>query len=101
MDDRLLSLLGLARRAGRLALGCDAACAAALGRGCALILLSSDLSARTARTVREAAGRGNVKTAELGATMDEIGRAIGKRTGVIAVNDTGFAEKLLALDAEH
>lgn len=101
MDDRLLSLLGLARRAGKLVLGSDAVQEAALGRGCALILFSSDLSPRTAREVRAAAERGNVETAALGATMDEIGRAIGKRTGVIAVNDMGFAKKLLALNAEH
>lgn len=101
MDDRLLSLLGIARRAGRLALGNDAAREAALRRGCALILLSSDLSPRTARAVLAAAERGNVKTETLRATMDEIGAAVGKRTGVIAVNDTGFAKKLLALNAEH
>lgn len=100
MDDRLLSLLGLARRAGRLALGSDAAQKAALSGRCSLILFSSDLSPRTARSVRAAAGRRNVKTAALRATMDEIGAAVGKRTGVLAVNDTGFAKKLLALNAE-
>ena len=100
MADRMLSLLGLVRKAGRLSFGNDAACKAALSGGCALILFSSDLSPRTVRAVREAAGRKNVKTAALRATMDEIEKAIGKRTGVLAVNDTGFAKKLLALNAE-
>ena len=27
-------------------------------------------------------------------TMDEISMALGKRTGVVAVNDAGFAKKL-------
>lgn len=100
MDHRLLSLLGIARRAGKLSLGSDAAQEASLRGGCPLILFASDLSPRTARAVREAAARGNTETAVLRANMDEIGCAIGKRTGVLAVNDMGFAKKLLALNAE-
>ena len=34
------------------------------------------------------------------ACMDELGMALGKRTGVIAVNDAGFAEKITALQQE-
>ncbi|QAT51139.1 50S ribosomal protein L7ae [Caproiciproducens sp. NJN-50] len=100
MNRRLLSLLGIARKAGKLSLGSDAACEAALGGGCPLVLLASDLSPRTARAVSEAAARGKAETAVLRANMDEIGCAIGKRTGVLAVNDIGFAKKLLALNAE-
>lgn len=100
MNRRLLSLLGIARKAGKLSLGSDAACGAALAGGCPLILFASDLSPRTARTVSAAAARGNTETAVLHVNMDEIGCAIGKRTGVLAVNDMGFAKKLLALNAE-
>lgn len=100
MDKGLFGLLGLARRAGKLCMGSDAAQEAALGRGCALILFSSDLSPRTEKTVLAVAGRSGVPTARLRATMDEIGSAVGRRTGVIAVKDAGFARKLLALNAE-
>ncbi|WP_411675791.1 L7Ae/L30e/S12e/Gadd45 family ribosomal protein [Caproicibacter sp.] len=100
MGNRLLSLLGIARRAGKLCLGSDAVQETALKGGCPLILFASDLSPRTARTVLAAAAKGNVETATLRENMDEIGCAIGKRTGVIAVNDKGFAKKLLALNAE-
>jgi ribosomal protein L7Ae-like RNA K-turn-binding protein len=99
-NDRLLSLLGLARRAGRLFLGSDAVREAARRGGCPLILLAADLSPHTVRTVRAAAEGKKVKILLLHATMDEIGCAIGKRTGVLAINDIGFATTLLALSAE-
>lgn len=99
-NDRRLSLLGLARRAGKLLLGSDAVREAARRGGCPLILFAADLSPRTARTIRAAAEGKNTTTLLLHATMDEIGRAIGKRTGVLAINDIGFAKKLLALSAE-
>jgi ribosomal protein L7Ae-like RNA K-turn-binding protein len=99
MDNKQLSLLGLAKRAGKLSLGSNAAREAALG-GCPLILFAADLSPHTVRKVSAAAARGKTKTVTLHAGMDEIGAAIGKRTGVIAVHDIGFAKKLLALNAE-
>lgn len=100
MNHKLLSLLGIARKAGKLSLGSEAACEAAIGGRCPLVLFASDLSPRTVRAVSGAAARGNAETAVLHVNMDEIGCAIGKRTGVLAVNDVGFAKKLLALNAE-
>lgn len=101
MNNRLLSFLGLARRAGKLCMGSDAVRETARRGGCPLILFAADLSPRTVRAVSTDAARGKVETATLRATMDEIGSAIGKRTGVIAVNDIGFAKKLLTLNAEE
>ncbi|MFU0832072.1 MAG: 50S ribosomal protein L7ae [Oscillospiraceae bacterium] len=100
MNNKLLSLLGIARRAGKLSLGCDAARDAALG-GCPLILFAADLSPHTVRKVTAAVARGKTEMVTLHADMDAIGKAIGKRTGVIAVHDIGFAKKLLALNAEE
>ncbi len=97
MNDKLLHFLGIARRAGRLSLGNDAAIEAMRKGHTKLLLLASDLSPRTAGGVRFAAEEEEVTLVEAKATMDEISMALGKRTGVIAVNDAGFAKKLLAL----
>jgi len=99
MNDKLLHLLGIARRAGRLSLGNDAAIEAMRKGQTKLLLLASDLSPRTAGGVRSAADEVEVTLVEAKATMDEISMALGKRTGVIAVNDAGFAKKLLAMCA--
>lgn len=96
-DNSLLQLLGIARRAGKLALGSEAAGEAVRARRAGLVLLASDLSPRTARAVSAETERSGAKAAAIRPKMDELERAIGKRSGVIAVMDAGFAEKLLAL----
>ncbi len=101
MNEQLLNLLGIARRAGRLSLGNDPAIEALRKGSTSLILFASDLSPRTAGGVGFAAKEEGVAAVRTKATMDEISMALGKRTGVVAVNDPGFAKKLLALCADE
>ena len=101
MNEKLLHLLGIARRAGRLSLGNDPAIEALRKGNTRLILFASDLSPRTAGGVEFAAKEEGVAAVRTKATMDEISMALGKRTGVVAVNDVGFAKKLLALCADE
>lgn len=100
MSDRILSLLGLARRAGRLSLGNDAARESILSGEAKLILLARDLSARTSGGMQTAAQQGGVPWVGMEQELDEIGIALGKRVGVIAVNDQGFAKKLTEMTAQ-
>jgi ribosomal protein L7Ae-like RNA K-turn-binding protein len=100
MDEKLLHLLGIARRAGRLALGSEAVLDALRKRKPALVLLASDLSQRTASNISSSAQQAGIPTRGIRSNMNEIEAALGRRTGVIAVNDMGFAKKLLALIAE-
>ena len=91
-NDRLLSLLGLARRAGRLTMGNDAVIGVS-----ALLLLAEDLSPRTVKGVELAAQNACVDTMRIVQTMDQISMALGKRCGVVSINDTGFAKKARTL----
>lgn len=100
-DNRLLNLLGIARRAGKLELGGEAVKQAVRRHRAKLVLLSADLSRRTAEGIHAEAEKAGVQTAEIHAKMDEVEAALGKRAGVIAVNDTGFAKTLLKLGAEE
>ena len=95
--ERLLSLLGLARRAQKLSLGADAAAEAVRKGKCRLLLTAADLSPRSLRNARGTAEEYGTPAACAGVTMDEIGFALGKRTGILAVNDAGFANKLRAM----
>lgn len=97
MNEKILHLLGIARRAGRLSLGNDAAIESLRKGNARMVLLAADLSPRTALGVRQAAEEEEAAAVTCSATMDEISMALGKRTGVVAVNDAGFAKKLLAL----
>lgn len=101
MNEKLLHLLGIARRAGRLSLGNDATIEALRKGSARLVLFAGDLSPRTAGGVEFAAKEEGVAAVHITATMDEISMALGKRTGVVAVNDAGFAKKLIALSADE
>ena len=91
---KALSVLGLARRAGRLRWGYETA-ADALRRGeCALVLVAQDLSEKTRKNMRFEADRAGAALLETAFTMEDIAAAIGKKAGVLAVCDAGFAEKL-------
>lgn len=96
-NNQLLNLLGLARRAGKLDLGTEAVKQAVRKHRAKLVLLAADLSPGTAASVSAAAGNAGVRASPLNAGMDEVEAALGKRTGVIAVNDEGFAEALRKL----
>ena len=83
---KALALLGLARRAGKLRYGYDTAAQALRGGECPLVLAAADLSDKTKKNVRFEAERAKA--------MEQISAAIGKKTGVLAVCDAGFAGKL-------
>lgn len=87
-----LNTLGLCKRAGKLITGFDPVVEelAKAKSKAAGIMLASDISAKTRKEILFQAEKYNVKTAELNATMDEVGSVIGKRTGIIAILDDGL-----------
>lgn len=98
--NRALSALGLARRAGKLNWGSDTAVEAMRGGACGVVILAADLSDKTKKNVRFEAEKYHVSVLEPAFTMEEISAAIGKKAGVLAVCDRGFAEKLKYLIAD-
>jgi predicted RNA-binding protein YlxR (DUF448 family) len=86
--------LGLLRRAGRLAAGRDEVARALLDGDVTAFVLSSDLSDRTQRDMRQAAGELPVVA---GLLQAEVGAAIGRKpTGVLGLRKGPRAEVLLA-----
>lgn len=86
--NKLFSLLGLARRAGKLSLGHDAVFAAVRGGTAKGVILTSDASERHLKELETASFGG--KTLTLEATSEEVGYAIGKKVCILSVNDDGF-----------
>lgn len=93
--DKVLSLLGLCRRAGRLGAGFDVCREAARGGNAALLLAASDVSDKTYKNLRYEADRAGIPAVRLNADMKELGRACGVKAGVVAVNDRGFAQAIM------
>ena len=100
MQNKLTSLLGLSRRAGKLTMGHDpVAESVAKGESC-LVLMAQDLSPRTKKSIVSIVGTA-VPLVETALTLHEMGFAVGKRVGVVSVNEAGFAKKLQALAEAH
>ena len=101
----VLSLLGLAKKAGRLETGEEPVGGAARARAARLILLASDAAENTARRAGHFADAGACLCVRVPADKDALGRAVGRTScAMLAVTDIGFAEavakKLAAVDAE-
>ena len=92
MNNKLLSLLGLMRRAGKLSLGFDAAADSVESGISRLILTTADISTKT---LKELNYKINNKTdvLALDCRQDDMQRAIGKAVKIISINDKGFAQK--------
>ena len=95
--DKLLSMLGLARRAGKIEPGFDAAVSAARGRKAAVLLCAQDMSEKTVKNLRYEGDRAGIPTLRVSAGMEELGRACGVRAGVLALTDPGFARAVQKL----
>ena len=101
--NNILSMLGLAKKAGRLEIGEEPVGAAARARDARLILLASDAADNTLRRARHFADAGACLLTQIPATKDELGSAVGRTScAMLAVTDIGFADavakKLAALD---
>lgn len=95
MKDKVLSLLGLIRRAGKLEAGFEASASAARGKKAHLLLAAGDISEKTLKNLRYEAERAGLPAVRLGVCMEEVSRACGVKAGVLAVTDQGFAKALL------
>jgi len=98
LNDGLLSLLGLCRKAGKLALGHDACKSMAVGRKAKLLLVCEDVSQRQKEEMASTAAReGNIPLLILHRDMQQVSAALGKRAGIIAISDAGFAAHIIRL----
>ena len=70
--DKLLSLLGLARRAGKIEPGFDAAATAAKSGKAALLLAARDISEKTVKNLRYEGDRAGIPTLRVSAGMEEL-----------------------------
>lgn len=96
MNNRLIGLLGMARRAGRLTAGFDAVLELVKSGKAQVVLLAADLSPKTEKELRFAASTA-VPLLPVELTKEEIGHAAGwnKPVGVVATEDKGFAAAMI------
>ena len=102
--DRSLALLGMAKKAGKLAVGGDAASIAARRGEAVLIITASDASDGSARRAKTNADSNGVEYITVPYTMFELGNTAGRGSpGTIAFLDKGLADgfKKRLVDSEN
>lgn len=90
-DNKILTLLGFARKAGRLAVGTMACEQSIVRKKAKIVLIASDISDKSRKEIKFQCEKHGTKAADLDFTIDDITRAIGTKAGIIAVQDDGFA----------
>jgi len=95
-DQRLLSLLGLARAANLVSFGHDAAKAALRSKQAKLCLLCGDASPRLKEEFQFLAQDTGARLYEVDLTSLDIKAATQYKAAVLTVNNNGFAEKINA-----
>ena len=103
MNDPILHLLGLAKKAGKLEIGEEPVGAVCRARHARLLLLAQDAAPNTRRRAAHFGEAGNVLWLEIPYTKDELGFHLGRSScAMLALTDAGFAatlvEKLAARD---
>ena len=97
MNDKAASLLGMARRAGKLEAGFER-CASAIKSGKAkLTIVCSDISDKTKKEMHFLCDKHNVHLIEIPFTLSQLSAAIGFKAGICAVCEQGFAQRLTTL----
>ena len=97
MNDRFLSMLGIARRAGNAEFGYDKALTAVHSGKAKAVFCAADLSPKTKRGLDFAAEGTSIKIISTDRSMFDITNAVGLKTGIVAVTDSGIANKLISL----
>ena len=92
MNDRILSLLGICKRAGKLITGADTTIDSIRKSKAKLVIFANDFSKSSKKSVQTAADECNVKTLTMNRSKEEIGFALGKICGVMTTEDESGGE---------
>lgn len=96
MNNKMLTLLGFAAKAGKLSFGMDAAAGALKEKKAYLAAAAEDVSKKSQKEIAFFAGKSNVRFLVLkGFNINTVSDAVGRRCGIITINDSGFADAFL------
>ena len=94
--EKILSMIGLAHKAGRVEIGEEPVGSAARAKKARIILVAGDAAAGSVRRAMAFAGTGNCLCLVIPTTKEELGRALGRTScAMCAVTDIGFAQSLV------
>lgn len=98
LNDKVLSLLGFAAKAGKLSYGAKASLEAAAAKKSKVVLICSDISEKSRKEALFKCNKSGTRTLLLeNYDSSALSSAVGRGCGIISVNDTSFSEQLIRL----
>ncbi len=95
MNSKILTLLGFAKKAGKLSFGMDMSKDALKKHKSFLVVIASDVSQKSQREISFFANSNNVPLIILNnIDIETVSKAVGRKCGIISVNDKSFAEAI-------
>lgn len=92
--DKLLSAISLCRKAGKLKMGTDVV-KEQIEQGTAkLVFTASDIAQRSRRQIDFACAKASLTAVSVPYTMEDLSMVTGKKYGILAVCDKGFADMI-------
>jgi len=97
LNDKILTLLGFASKAAKLSFGFDAVKTALTQSKSKLVLIANDVSPKSKKEVLFFSEKFKSKALVLANyDMETLSHAVGRKCGIVSVNDASFAEGLLS-----
>ena len=95
-NSKVTALLGFAAKAGKLSYGMDAAQKTLKGGKARLVTAACDVSPKSRKEAAFFANKGSVEFLTLeGLDIKTLSAAVGRRCGILTINDSGFANAIL------
>ncbi len=102
MNDKILTLLGFASKAGKLSYGFDAVCTTVSQKKSKLVLVAGDVSPKSKKEILFYCDKSKTQSVVLdNYDMATISHAIGRKCGIVSCNDENFANGLLTTIREE
>lgn len=99
-NKQILSMLSLAKKAGKLVFGFDAVCEELNKKQWNTVFVASDLSEKTKKEIQRECKKHFFMMIDLPLTMDDISVIIHKKAGVVCITNQSFAIKIKTLTQE-
>ena len=95
MNNKTLTLLGFASKAGKLAYGMQKVIEAIKKNKACLIVIACDLSDKSKKEILFFTSNKNLRVVTLNdVTVENLSTAVGRKCGILAVLDNGFADAI-------
>lgn len=96
MNNKVLTLLGFATKAGKLSFGMEAVKTSIKTNKTKLVVVAHDVSAKSQKEIAFFTNNKDIKILVLeNIDIIELSAAVGRKCGIISVNDENFAETIV------